>query len=386
MSLPSIPARTRRRLLAGVRALILLPLTLGSCRNQPGDAAGGGRGGDYAIGVALNPQRPGMHTIYRGVELAVEQLNRERGGKGSRITMRKTPENVAGAVEIATILRDDRSVVGVVGHPESGSTLDAAAIYEDSERAGERALVAISPTATSPALSGRSEWIFRVCPTDVAASAAAARFALDSLRARRATILYRNDAYGKDWARAFTAVYRASGGTVVQRDPYVAGITEWDAVARYVAMMEPDVLLFPGSAEDAEPAIRALRAAGVRAPVIGGDAIASVGTDTDELAAIRYTSFFQAAAATSTEGRAFVSAYRSKHGEMPDQRAALSYDAAMIIGRAALAVGRDRRAVRDEVATLSPARPHRGATGTIAFNAQHDPVGKPVAIATIARP
>jgi len=77
VSLLPTPATTSGRLFAGIALLGLVPLALGSCRNQAADAAGG-RGAEYAIGVALNPQRPGMNTIYRGVELAVEQLNRER--------------------------------------------------------------------------------------------------------------------------------------------------------------------------------------------------------------------------------------------------------------------------------------------------------------------
>jgi branched-chain amino acid transport system substrate-binding protein len=364
--------------------VIPLAVVLGSCRQQ---AATGGvdRGGQVAIGVALNPQRPGMATIIRGVELAIDQLNRERDRRGIRFVLRRAPDSLTGAVQIATALRNDPAVIGVVGHPESGSTLDASAIYSDAEAGGRRALVAVSPTATSPALSGWSDWVFRVCPTDLAASAAAARFALDSLGARRAAILYRNDSYGKDWSRAFAAAYEAAGGTVVQRDPYLAGVTEWEGHARYTATLAPDVVLFPGSAEDAELAIRALRRAGLRVPVLGGDAIAPLEAKADEFGGVRYTSFFQAAAATSTEGRAFVSAYRAKYDEFPDQRAALSYDAAMIIGRAVLAGKSDRRSVRDHVAGLSRARPHRGATGPIGFDSRNDAVAKPVVIATVGR-
>ena len=386
MSLQPAPTSTSGRLFAGFALLVLAALALGGCRNQGADAAGG-RGGEYAIGVALNPQRPGMHTIYRGVELAVEQLNRERGGKGARFTMRKTPEDLTGAVEIATRLRDDPTVVGVVGHPESGSTLDAAGIYEDSERGGARALVAISPTATSPALSGRSLWVVRVCPTDIVASATVARFALDSLHARRASIIYRNDAYGKDWTRAFSIVFRGGGGTVLHRDPYLAGITEWDAYAAYIARLGPDIVLFPGSAEDAELAIRALRAAGVRVPVLGGDAIATLQGKAEEFSGVRYAAFFQPEAVTSDAGRAFVQAYRSKYGELPDQRAALAYDAAMIIGRAALSSRGNRHRMRELIASIgsSGTAVHQGATGRIAFDSRNDVVGKAVVIARVGR-
>ena len=368
------------------RILLLLASSLGagSCGGQVAEGPVS-RSGDWAIGVALNPKRPGMETIYNGVELAIDHLNRERGGKGSPFVMRRTPENVASAVQIATILRNDPSVVGVVGHPESGSTLEAAPVYEDRENGGDRAVVAISPTATSPALSGLSPWVFRVCPTDVAASAAAARFALDSLRSTRAAIIYRNDAYGKDWTRAFAAAYSSGGGKVVQRDPYLPEITEWDAYAAYTARLAPEVILFPGSAEDAELYIRALRRADVYVPILGGDAIAPLATKPGEFAGVRYTAFFEPAAVSSNAGRSFVQSYRIKFGMLPDQRAALAYDAAMILGRAARAERGDRRRIRDHVAGIgaSGKRVYDGATGRIAFDARHDVVGKPVVMARI---
>jgi len=375
MRIAGLNGRTSGR--AAVAALLLLPL---GCRK------GAGSSDDVAIGVALNPQRPGMHTVYRGVELAIEQLNAERAGKGRPLVMRKGPQNIIGAVQIAAIMRDDPSVIAVVGHPESGATLDATAVYEDLEHRGEHALTAVSPTGTSPALSGRSEWVFRVCPSDLAASEAAARYVLDSLGARRASVIYRNDPYGKDWTRAFAAIFTKAGGRIVQRDPYLAGVTEWPAYAGLIKRLAPDVLMFPGGSEDAEPFIAAMRADGVRVPFIGGDATAPLAQKPDEYRGVKFTAFFVPERASTPEGRAFVDSYRKKYNEMPDPRAALSYDAALLIGRAIIEVGPDRRKVRDYIAEVGTRRPAlKGATGPIAFNAKHDVINKPVVIATVGQ-
>ena len=374
-----IPSSTR---LPAPRAALLSAVCLVLACN--GGASG--HSGNIAIGVALNPQRPGMHTVYRGVELAIAQLNTERAGKGSPIVMKKGPPNVTSAVQIAALMRDDPSVVAVVGHPESGTTLDAAAVYADLEHAGARALVAVSPTGTSPALSGRSEWIFRVCPSDLAASEAAARYVLDSLKARTASVIYRNDPYGKDWTREFARIFSAAGGTVIQRDPYLAGVTEWAAYAGYIRRLNPDVLLFPGGSEDAEPFIAAMREVGVRVPMLGGDAVAPLATKPDQYRGVRFTSFFIPERASTPEARAFVHAYRQKYNEMPDPRAALSYDAALLIGRAILEVGPDRKKIRDYIAEVGGRRPAlKGATGPIAFDAKHDVINKPVVIATVGQ-
>ena len=75
-----------------------------------------------------------------------------------------------------------------------------------------------------------------------------------------------------------------------------------------------------------------------------------------------------------------------KYGVTPEQRSALAYDATMLIGRAALEVGANRKAVRDYLASIgSSVQPMSGVTGTIAFDDQHDVVDKPVVIATVGR-
>lgn len=338
-----------------------------------------------AIGAALNPQGgTGVESMYRGIELAVEHLNAERGGTGRPFVMRRTPQDITGSIQIASILRDDPRVVGVVGHQGSSPTLDAKAIYEDRERNGERALVAVSPAATSAALSGASLWLFRVCPSDLDVSRLTARYVLDSLRATRAVIVYRSDPFGKDWTRSFAEHYTRGGGRILARHPYLAGVVEWEAYAEQLRRIRPDVVLFPGSGSDAADAIRAFRRAGADIPLIGSDNVSTLEGEGAEFAGVRYTAFFVPAHPPAGEGRAFVSAFERRFHQQPDQQAALAYDAALVIGRAVLAVGADRRRVRnwiEQVGRKSPAI--RGATGTIAFDERHDVVQKTVLIKSI---
>jgi branched-chain amino acid transport system substrate-binding protein len=288
------------------------------------------------------------------------------------------------AVEIATALRDDPNVVAIVGDAESGRTLDAIPVYEDVEHGGAHAVAAISPTATSPALTARSAWVFRVTPNDVAISQATAAYLADSLGARRAAVVYRNDSYGRDWAATFVRAFKARGGNVVQRDPYVAGITEWAPIAAYTGRSGADVILFPGSAEDAADYLRALRTAGVRIPFIGGDAVAPLASR-PEFAGARYATPYAAEHAPRTPtSTAFMSAYKARWHEPPTARAALAYDATLVIGRATLAAGADRRRVREWIAAVGTTHPGiAGATGTVSFDASHDARDRVVTIATV---
>lgn len=370
--------RRRRALAAGLCALASV-----SCAGAASDQR------EIGIAVALNPQRPGMQTIYNGVELAVAQLNASAAGQldGRAFVMIKGAADVSDPVRVASGFREDPRVVGVVGHPESGTTLAAIDEYADTKNDGKNAVVAITPTGSSTALTNASRWLFRICPSDAQSSRAVASFLLDSLDATRAAVIYRNDSYGKDWLKSFASAYRLGKGQIVQRDPYMAGITQWDAYAGYLKLLKPDVLLFPGNQEDALILLRAMRTAGVDIPLIGGDGASGMEDHAAEFPTVRYTAFFLARRATSPEALAFVAAYRARFKEEPDQRAALGYDAAMLIGRGVIETKSVTRAdIRDYVESIGNGRaPMLGAAGPIAFDNFHDAINKPVVIARVGK-
>jgi branched-chain amino acid transport system substrate-binding protein len=349
-----------------------------------GCTGSGHDGGTVRIGIAADLKRPNMQTVLRGVELAIEQLNAE--GNGRHFEIGKPPANAIGAVDIATALRDDARIVAVVGPADSRSSREAAPILSDDEGEGRRAIAAVSPTSTSVTLSGLSPWLFRVCPSDAASSRAAARYVLDSLGFRRATIMYRNDSYGRGWSSAFTEAYAAGGGTVLERNPHIADMNEWRAYAGVVKLTRPEIVLFPGSPADLAGLVRSLRSIGADTPVLGGDAVSELEAQATEFAGVRYIAFFQASRAQSPQAKAFVAAFTKKYGVPPEQRSALAYDATMLIARAVLEVGTNRARVREYLASVGSSRPAMpGVTGSIGFDHQNDVVNKPVVIATVGK-
>jgi branched-chain amino acid transport system substrate-binding protein len=99
---------------------------------------------------------------------------------------------------------------------------------------------------------------------------------------------------------------------------------------------------------------------------------------------VYYTAFFQPTRVQGKEAREFVDEFQRRYHSLPDQRAALSYDAAMLVGHAVLAVGANRTQVRDYIADIGTRRPAAvGVTGTIAFDKQHDAVDKTIVIARV---
>ena len=349
-----------------------------------GCAPRGRDGSTIRIGIAADLKRPNMQTVLRGAELAIDQLNAE--GSAGRFELAKPPLQATGAVEIAAAFRDDPTVVAVVGPADSRSSREAAPIYSDEDGGGRHALAAVSPTSTSMSLTGLSSWLFRVCPSDAASSRAAARYVLDSLGFKRASIMFRNDSYGRGWTAAFTEAFTAGGGIVLEKNPHFADMNDWRAYAGIIKLTNPQIVLFPGSPADLAGFVRSLRAINADTPILGGDAVSELEAQAREFAGVRYVAFFQASHAETPAAKAFVAAFVKKYGVMPEQRSALAYDATMLIGRAAREGGTTRARVRDYLASIGGSRDAaNGVTGRITFDQQHDVVDKPIVIATVGK-
>ncbi len=368
---------------ASGRGLVAVALLAGVAAGACGGMArtGAGASDTVFIGVATSPSSRTGPSI-RGVQLAVERMNAQRAAGSPVFGVRPPPAQQPTQVAVAAYFRDDPAVIGVVGHETSGGTLEAAPVYADLQRDGRRALVAITPTATNPALTQTNPWIFRVCPTDDDRGAALARFLADSVRDRRVALLYRNDLMGRGFQRLLGPLVMQAGGTLVERDPYIVGLTEYRAYAERIRRRGIPVVVMAGAAGESPEIVRALRAAGVSAQLFVHDDAGFLAADpatARELAGVRYLTFYVPNEAGAGDEAWFVRTFRERYGAAPDGRDAFSYEAATVLGAAVRAVGADRGKVRDWIARVgngNPALP--GITGEIRFNANRTAQGKRV--------
>jgi branched-chain amino acid transport system substrate-binding protein len=356
------------------RALWLALFVLAACQNAPG----GSRAAN-GLGIGAVPGAPGYTSITQGVELAIEQLRAE----GATFRLRAPSPDAKSAVQVAQQLSADEGVLAVIGHPESGNTLETVPIYADAEHAGANGVVVVSPTATSPRLTNVNPWFFRVAPSDVDVARFAATWVLDSLKARRAAVIYRNDSYGRDWTETFGRTF-SPAGQIVLREPYLTGVVEWDAYAALLAKLRPDVVLFPGDADDALALIQALRELNVSIPFVGGDGTEGMKHAADAEGA-HYVTFFSAEQASGTEAARFLARYRERYHTDPDYFAAQAYDAALAIGRTATRGARTRTALRLALEKVGSAAPSiDGAGGPIGFRSNHDVQARRLFVARVA--
>jgi branched-chain amino acid transport system substrate-binding protein len=284
------------------------------------------------------------------------------------------------AVRSAQALYDDADVVAVVGHLTSGASIAAAQVYGG----GSNPVVMISPSASSPDLSGLSPYVFRLCPSDLAYGAALARFARQRLGAGRAGVIFASNDYGRGVRKAFAADFERLGGAVVEEDPYIPAILTFEPYLAHMRRTGIDVLVLAIERSDAEVALHQLHGLGVPWRVVGGDALVGIEAAGALAEGLRLPAAYLPDA-PGERNAAFVAAYDRAHpGERPDHRGAAAYDAVQLIARAVQARGTDRRAVRDYIAQVGHREPaQEGVTGMIRFDSAGDAPSKNVMIGVV---
>ena len=320
--------------------------------------------------------------MLRAAQLAVNQINANRGIRGRKVELRILDDsgNEDTAVRVAEQLYADPTVVAVVGHLSSGASLAAARVYGG----GATPTPMISPSASSPDLSGISPYVFRVCPSDLQHGPQLARFAWQTLGARRAGIIYLNNDYGRGVRRTFAAEFARLGGTVLETDPYIPATPSFEPYFSRMRRSGADVLLLAAERPGAELALREMQSLGLRWPVLGGDALTGIEADGALAEGIRLSSAYLPDR-RDERNIAFVADYaRAFPGQRPDHRGAGAYDIVLLLARAMDQAGADRRAVRDYLARVGRGRPpFEGVTGPIAFDGNGDVAGRTVVIGVV---
>lgn len=349
-------------------------------------AACGGRGSgdEIRVGLAGSMGTSGGRAVRQAAELAVAEINARGGIDGRKLALviKDDGGDAEKAISVAGELRDDPSVVAVVGHINSAATLAAATVYND-PRGG---VAEISPTASSPAVTQAGPWTFRVSPSDLAYGPALARWSRAQGQ-RRAAVLYVNDDYGRGVAASFADAFRRGGGQVVEADPYLPDVldegTGIEPYLRRAMGRGIDALFIAGTAADAEKILPAVRRLGFAGWVMGADGLLGI----ESSGAVGEGVFIAAAFFADAPGdapRRFVEAYARAYHQPPNADAALAYDAVNVIGRALAGAGTDRKRIRDYldgIGTRTPAI--EGVTGSIRFDRNGDIARTDVAVGMV---
>ncbi|KAF1044481.1 ABC transporter substrate-binding protein [Xylophilus sp.] len=308
------------------------------------------------------------------VELYLDKLNAE-GGIGGRPVKLVVEDDRNSPQEAATVARKIVATPGVVlaiGSWSSTASLAAAPIFAEAK------IPQISPTSSHPDFSRQSPYQFRQNNTDDLLAQYNADTIHKWLKASRIVIPYSQDDWGVFTVKSTSAAIEKDGGKVLLTEAIIPGSKDFRPLISKIKATNPDGVFIALPYQEASIFIQQLRQAGVNIPAGGGVPLTS--PKFIELAGkaaegvVVHSIFFPG----DPSKKAFVDAYKAKYNKLPDQFAALAYDAAGV-GTAAIrrvvASGKPLtgQAVRDELAN-GPA--FQGVTGVSKFengNVKKDP-------------
>ena len=207
-----------------------------------------------------------------GARMAIEELNAKGvviGGKKYKLVLQA--EDDAGDPKQGTAAAQklvDAKVAGVIGHETSGTTIPASKIYYDA------GIPQISPSASNPKYTHQGyNTTFRNIANDEQLGAALARYAMQSMKAKRIAVIDDRTAYGKGLADEFIKnVKKANSGTSIVSTQFTNDkATDFSAILTAIKATKPDMIFFGGMDAVSGPMLRQMKLLGMPLPFMGGD-------------------------------------------------------------------------------------------------------------------
>lgn len=328
-------------------------------------------------------------------EMAAAELNAAGGVKvaGKPYQLRLVIEDSKGAageaVEAAKRLVKEDQVQAIVGPNASLGAVPASRVAEEAK------VPMISPWSTNPKTTAGKRWVFRACFTDAFEGHVLAKFATGYVRATKAAVLYDPGSEApKSQAELFKKDFEEAGGKVVAFETYKTGEKEFASQLGRIKAAAPDLVFLPSYYNEVPLQLQQAHKLGITVPFLGSDNWSSpelVKLSGPDAEGATFCNHYSPEARVDAVAK-FVTQYRNKYGQTPDDVAALTYDSFKLLAKALSGAARpDREAIRD---ALSKIREFEGVTGKMTFQeGSGDPVksavmmkvegGKPVFITNI---
>jgi branched-chain amino acid transport system substrate-binding protein len=307
-----------------------------------------------------------------GALLAIEEWNAKGGVLGATIVpivedSQCTPDP---AVNAANKVINQDKVHYIIGEVCSSASIPI------SEIANAAKVVQISPTSTNPSVTVDGNgvtkaYIFRACFIDPFQGQVAAKFALGTLSAKTAFVMsdQAND-YVKGLAEFFEKSFTAGGGTIVGKESYTSSDTDFSAILAKIADAKPDMVYLPDYYNIVNLVTKQAKEKGITAPFMGGDGWDSADLDKVAAAGGYFTNHYSPDD-PRPEVQNFRKAFEAKYNKTPDALGALAYDATNLMLEAIKAAGSDDT---DKVKAALEGITFKGVSGTITFDASHNPI------------
>ena len=281
------------------------------------------------------------------------------------------------AVTTALKLIDKDEVLAMIGPNSSKQAVPAGQVANDN------ATVMITPWSTNPATTLDRPWVFRAAFLDPFQGPVAVNYAVKTFGAKNAAVLYdlEND-YSKGLAEIFRDEFekKMGKGTVLAFESHGTKDQDFSAQLTKIIATKPDFIFLPDNYNQVALIVPQSRKLGYKGEFMGSDAWGSAELMTlcgDDCKGLSFSTHYAAAGATGAT-KEFIDRFQAKYGLVPDDVAALTWDATRVVlqgiqnaGKLTGKLKRDRKAIRDGIAAITT---FEGITGNMKFDEQGDPI------------
>jgi len=305
----------------------------------------------------------------RSATMVIDRVNRMGGihGKQVELVVSDSRGDPKESVLIAEKFVADPDIIAEIGDFSSSSCMAAAPIYEKAD------MTQLSPTSSHMDFTKKGRNMFRVVATQGYEGPYNARWAVKDLGKKRLATIYINNDWGVDANKYFTEEARRLGAEIVAEEAFVPGEKDFTAILTKLKGLNPDLIYLPTFYADAAAILNQAKRMRFHPVVMANSSLFSqktieLGGDAVEGIIIPANYF---SADPRPAAQEFTREYEALYGTVPNQFAALAYDAANLMVAALHKVGVDDRAKVKE--GLESLRGFQGATGSISYANGHDP-------------
>ncbi len=314
----------------------------------------------------------GQSTV-NAAELAVSEIN-EAGGLQVgdvqytvTLVIEDNEDRAEAAVTAAQKLINQENVIAIIGPQASRNAIPAATVAENSR------IPMISPWSTNPDTTAGKEYVFRTAFIDPFQGRVLARFTIEDLDINKAAILFDEaSAYNRDIAAIYREVFEETGGEVVAYETYTTGETDFTQQLANIKDAGADILFLPNYYEEVLLQAQQVRDLDLEIPILGGDSWGTMPVADRSALDGSYFSTHYSTDIASENAQAFIEKYEEAYGELPDDVAALTYDAfGMVFAAINSQDDADPESIREGLSALGR---YEGVTGEIEYKGSGDPV------------
>lgn len=304
------------------------------------------------------------------VEVAVEEINAQGGinGKELKVVYEDGNCNAQPAGTAAQRLISINKVKVIIGGACSSETLAAAKTTEPEK------VILLSPSASSPDVTGAGDFLFRTYPSDALAGKIASSYAFKELGVKKAALITELTDYAKGLRTVYKESFTALGGEIVADETYTTGDTDFRTQILKIKSSKPDVVyVVPQTTPPGLTIIKQLRENGVQAKITTAEVLLDRQIVKDNVQTLEGVIGVEVAVdyVNNPKAKAFFDAHKAKFNKEPGSFAANAYDAAFIIAEALKVNGTDTEKIRDWLYAL---KDWEGAVGKITFDSHGDPI------------